>query len=43
MKTDSENRRIVARILQGYLLGDNATVRGKLGRLNVGDDSEVDI
>jgi glucose-1-phosphate thymidylyltransferase len=30
-------------LLQGSLLGDNATVRGKLGRLNVGDDSEVDI
>jgi glucose-1-phosphate thymidylyltransferase len=30
-------------MLQGSLLGDNATVRGKLCRLNVGDDSEVDI
>ncbi len=30
-------------LLHGSLLGDNATVRGKLSRLNVGDDSEVDI
>ncbi len=30
-------------LLHGSLLGDNATVRGKLTRLNVGDDSEVDI
>lgn len=30
-------------LLHDSLLGDNATVRGKMGRLNVGDDSEVDI
>lgn len=30
-------------LLQGSLLGDNATIRGKQARLNVGDDSEVDI
>lgn len=30
-------------LLHGSLLGDNATIRGKQARLNVGDDSEVDI
>jgi len=30
-------------LLHHSLLGENATIRGKTGRLNVGDDSEVDI